>query len=133
MKWRRRCWDWGRDAAECFVSVAGAESGACGERTGENRQKKGGPVSVDDLLKARLSDLREKGFNRLYQNGRIFEFSTPESLLDINFAEPVYLVVDALQSRQKSGRDWWMRLRAATARLEKSSSRRRCGKASPNS
>jgi len=63
---------------------------------GKTRQKKGGPVSLDDLLKARLSDLREKGFNRLYQNGRIFEFSTPESLLDINFAEPVYLLVDRI-------------------------------------
>src|ERR1022692_3773094 len=53
---------------------------------GKTRQKKGTPAPLDDLLKARLADLREKGFNRLYQNGKIFEFSTPESLLDINFA-----------------------------------------------
>ncbi len=49
-----------------------------------------------DLLKARLLDLRTRGFNRLYQNGQIFEFSTPESLLDVNFSEPVFLLVDRL-------------------------------------
>ncbi len=49
-----------------------------------------------DQLKARLLDLRTRGFNRLYQSGQIFEFSTPESLLNINFAEPVFLLVDRL-------------------------------------
>src|ERR1700680_1756456 len=49
-----------------------------------------------DQLKSRLLDLRTRGFNRLYQNGQIFEFSTPESLLNINFAEPVFLLVDRL-------------------------------------
>jgi excinuclease ABC subunit A len=49
-----------------------------------------------DLLKARLFDLRKRGFNRLYQKGRIFEFSTPESLLDINFSEPVFLLADRI-------------------------------------
>ncbi len=50
----------------------------------------------NDLLKARLFDLRKRGFNRLYQNGRVFEFSTPESLLDINFSQPVFLLADRL-------------------------------------
>jgi excinuclease ABC subunit A len=64
---------------------------------GKTRQKKSiVPAPLDDVLKARLSDLRQKGFNRLYQSGKIFEFSTPESLLDINFAEPVYLLVDRI-------------------------------------
>jgi excinuclease ABC subunit A len=49
-----------------------------------------------DQLKSRLLDLRTRGFNRLYQKGQIFEFSTPESLLNINFAEPVFLLVDRL-------------------------------------
>ena len=49
-----------------------------------------------DLLKGRLLDLRTRGFNRLYQNGQIFEFSTPESLLEINFAEPVFILMDRL-------------------------------------
>ncbi len=49
-----------------------------------------------EAIKARLFDLRKRGFNRLLQNGQIFEFSTPESLLQINFAEPVYVLVDRL-------------------------------------
>ncbi len=49
-----------------------------------------------DLLKARLLDLRTRGFNRLYQDGQIFEFSTPESLLDINFAASVFVLADRL-------------------------------------
>jgi hypothetical protein len=32
------------------------------------------------VLRDRLFDLRKKGFSRLFQTGRIFEFSTPESL-----------------------------------------------------
>ncbi len=49
-----------------------------------------------DVLKSRLLDLRTRGFNRLYQNGQIFEFSTPESLLDINFGVPVFVLTDRL-------------------------------------
>src|SRR5207302_1205316 len=44
-----------------------------------------------DLLKSRLFDLRKRGFNRLYQRGQVFEFSSPESLLDIDFSQPVFL------------------------------------------
>jgi excinuclease ABC subunit A len=47
-------------------------------------------------MKARLVDLRKSGFNRLYQNGRIFEFSTPESLLDLDFSAPVYVLLDRI-------------------------------------
>jgi excinuclease ABC subunit A len=60
------------------------------------KSKRAKPVSPDETLKARLFDLRRRGFTRLYQNGQIFEFSTPESLLDVNFAEPVFLLVDRL-------------------------------------
>ena len=45
---------------------------------------------------ARLAQLRERGFNRLFQGGRVFEFSTPESLLDIDFDQPVYVLVDRI-------------------------------------
>src|SRR5205807_8772565 len=44
----------------------------------------------------RLFDLRQRGFNRLYQDGNIFEFSTPESLLEIDFAKPAFILVDRL-------------------------------------
>jgi excinuclease ABC subunit A len=48
------------------------------------------------VLKERLFDLRKKGFNRLFQNGQVFEFSTPESLLDIDFNQPLYTLVDRI-------------------------------------
>jgi len=53
-------------------------------------------TSLSEELKTRLSELRQRGFNRLYQNGQIFEFSTPESLLDVDFSKPVFLLVDRL-------------------------------------
>jgi excinuclease ABC subunit A len=58
--------------------------------------KGGTPAPLTDALKTRLFDLRKAGFNRLYQAGQMFEFSTPESLLDINFAAPAYVLVDRL-------------------------------------
>jgi excinuclease ABC subunit A len=51
---------------------------------------------MTDALKARLTDLRASGFNRLYQRDRIFEFSTPESLLDLDFTLPVFVLVDRI-------------------------------------
>ncbi|HET9405900.1 MAG TPA: excinuclease ABC subunit UvrA [Candidatus Sulfotelmatobacter sp.] len=51
---------------------------------------------ISDQLKTRLFDLRKAGFNRLYQDGQVFEFSTPESLLDINFSRLVFVLVDRL-------------------------------------
>jgi excinuclease ABC subunit A len=48
------------------------------------------------VIKERLFDLRKKGFNRLFQNAKVFEFSTPESLLDIDFSQPLYVLVDRI-------------------------------------
>ncbi len=47
-------------------------------------------------LRDHLFTLRAKGFSRLLQNGNTFEFSTPESLLDIDFTKPVWVLVDRL-------------------------------------
>ena len=47
-------------------------------------------------LRDQLFDLRKKGFNRLFQEGRLFEFSTPESLLEIDFTKPLFALVDRL-------------------------------------
>jgi len=49
-----------------------------------------------DVIKSRLFELRQRGYNRLFQRGQMFEFSTPESLLDIDFSKPVYMLVDRL-------------------------------------
>jgi excinuclease ABC subunit A len=51
---------------------------------------------LTEALKARLVELRASGFNRLYQRGRIFEFSTPESLLDLDFTLPVFVLLDRI-------------------------------------
>jgi len=53
-------------------------------------------TQISDALKERLSDLRNRGYNRLYQSGKTVEFSTPESLLDLDFTRPVYVLADRL-------------------------------------
>ena len=53
-------------------------------------------TGLTDQVKIRLFDLRKGGFNRLYQSGNVFEFSTPESLLDIRFDQPAFILVDRL-------------------------------------
>ena len=70
--------------------------------------------TLTDALKERLGELRRRGFNRLWQaeaddlngSGRIVEFSTPESLLELDFAaaasddeavrRPIYVLADRL-------------------------------------
>jgi excinuclease ABC subunit A len=50
-------------------------------------------------MRDRLFELRQRGFNRLFQRGKMFEFSTPESLLDIDFASPLFVLADRLAIR----------------------------------
>ena len=61
-------------------------------------------------LRDHLFDLRKKGFNRLFQDGRTFEFSTPESLLDIDFSKPVFVLVDRLAVPAGAGPELRQRL-----------------------
>ena len=49
-----------------------------------------------ETIRETLIGLRKRGFNRLFQNGRVFEFSTPEELLDVDFTKPAYVLVDRL-------------------------------------
>jgi excinuclease ABC subunit A len=67
---------------------------AKGRRTVKKKAVKS--PAEDPQLKERLFELRKRGYNRLYQNVRIVEFSTPESLLDLNFAEPVLVLIDRI-------------------------------------
>jgi excinuclease ABC subunit A len=53
-------------------------------------------ASEATALRDRLFDLRKKGFNRLFQNGKTFEFSTPESLLEIDFSQPLFVLADRI-------------------------------------
>jgi excinuclease ABC subunit A len=77
-----------------------ASTEARGQSTARARSKKKSPSveprELTEAVKTRLFDLRKGGFNRLYQTGQIFEFSTPETLLEINFNRPVYVLVDRL-------------------------------------
>ena len=61
-------------------------------------------------LRDHLFDLRKKGFSRLFQAGRTFEFSTPESLLDIDFSKPVFILIDRLAIPAEPGPELRQRL-----------------------
>ena len=65
-------------------------------KTARGKKKPQAAAQLSDALKTRLFDLRKSGFNRLYQSGEVFEFSTPESLIDIDFNQPVFVLVDRL-------------------------------------
>ncbi len=63
------------------------------------KSKSAAPTADDlhlDTLKARLAELRASGFNRLWQSGQIFEFSTPESLLDLDLHAPLFILLDRI-------------------------------------
>ncbi len=63
-------------------------------------------ATLTDSLKERLIELRRRGYNRLYQQtaaqrnagqpGAIVEFSTPESLLELDFSQPIFVLADRL-------------------------------------
>jgi excinuclease ABC subunit A len=55
-----------------------------------------GLSSLTDTLKDRLTELRRRGYNRLYQANKIVEFSTPESLLELDFSQPIFVLIDRL-------------------------------------
>ena len=74
---------------------------------GPNRPPRPRPAfNLADSLRERLTELRGRGYNRLYQPaadsslGRIVEFSTPESLLELDFAaievRPIFVLIDRL-------------------------------------
>jgi len=77
-----------------------AKSAAVPSKAAARAATKPVPAAGDSLhtetLKARLFELRSSGFNRLWQQGRIFEFSTPESLLDIDFTLPLFVLLDRI-------------------------------------
>jgi excinuclease ABC subunit A len=49
-----------------------------------------------ESVRQALLDLQKRGFNRLYQAGSVHEFSSPETLLDLDFSQPTYVLVDRL-------------------------------------
>jgi excinuclease ABC subunit A len=76
--------------------AAKPEKGKTGGRQKKSAKAPAVSETVVNALRERLFDLRKKGFGRLFQNEKIFEFATPESLLDIDFAQPVYVLIDRI-------------------------------------
>jgi excinuclease ABC subunit A len=86
----------GTPAAPMAVNVA------AGTAAIRKTPKKKAAVPSQDALRLALLDLQKRGFNRIYQAGRVHEFSTPESLLDVDFAKPAYVLVDRLAVNPES-------------------------------
>lgn len=64
--------------------------------TSKDSAKSGVLEPMSETLRGRLTELRASGFNRLYQQGEIYEFSTPESLLNLDFTLPVFVLLDRI-------------------------------------
>jgi excinuclease ABC subunit A len=72
-------------------------AGRAAKKTAKSKTAgKAGDAAHIEVMKARLADLRSSGFNRLWQQGKIFEFSTPESLIDLNLSAPVFVLLDRI-------------------------------------
>jgi excinuclease ABC subunit A len=93
------------------ASTSGSDSQVRSTSLGITRPKRKGEKTASptvnagsslDGIKSRLFELRQRGFNRLFQGGQLFEFSTPESLLDVNFAEPLFVLVDRIAISRES-------------------------------
>jgi excinuclease ABC subunit A len=87
-------------SAEATAAVAAKAAKTAGRAAKPAAKTKpmvnGGDSPHAETLKARLSELRTGGFNRLWQQGKIVEFSTPESLLDLDFTLPVFILLDRI-------------------------------------
>src|SRR6202008_1027100 len=83
------------------LRIANPEPSASGKKVGK---KKTSPAAApaSDSLRSALVESHKRGFNRLYQDGKLHEFSSPESLLDVNFSKPVYVLVDRLSGNPES-------------------------------
>jgi excinuclease ABC subunit A len=79
-----------------FPVQPAAPAAAAGKPKRGLRKKQPAAPALFERFKEQLFELRKRGFNRLFQKGAVFEFSTPESLLDINFDEPFYALIDRI-------------------------------------
>ena len=93
------CWPFPRDVDfMCCINWSSRPNQPLRRHTriAANEAEKIARFPAPDVIRQTLVGLRKRGFNRLYQAGRVFEFSTPEELLDVDFAKPVYVLVDRL-------------------------------------
>ncbi len=66
------------------------------KKSAKSKSETSSAFNLTDTLKDRLTELRRRGYNRLYQSGKIVEFSTPESLLELDFKKPIFVLIDRL-------------------------------------
>jgi excinuclease ABC subunit A len=69
---------------------------------GKKLSRKKAAPPAPEAIRSVLVELQKRGFNRLYQDARVHEFSSPETLLDVNFAKPVWVLVDRLAVNTES-------------------------------
>ena len=74
------------------AAVAQAAPAAPARRSAAKKPARPSP----ETIRLALAGLQRRGFQRLYQAGRVHEFTSPETLLDIDFSQPVFVVVDRL-------------------------------------
>jgi excinuclease ABC subunit A len=90
------------DAEGVEAAVVAAPKKAAKKVAAKSAKSKAAPVAdITESLKERLGELRRRGYNRLWQAegegaGKIVEFSTPESLLELDFSKPIYILADRL-------------------------------------
>jgi excinuclease ABC subunit A len=72
------------------------------EKKPRGRKRAGAKFDVTEGLKGRLGEIRKRGFNRLFQDGNIVEFSSPESLLELDFSKPVFVLLDRIALEPES-------------------------------
>jgi excinuclease ABC subunit A len=65
-------------------------------------RKRRAPQPAQETVRRTLAELQKRGFTRLWQKGGIFEFTQPETLLEIDFAQPVFVVADRMTVEPES-------------------------------
>ncbi len=90
-------------AGRRFSIVYRLNFGAATDETAEKKTASKKPKKPSaEVVRAALAELQKRGFNRLYQGGRVFEFSAPETLMEVDFAKPVFVLVDRLSVSAES-------------------------------
>ena len=123
MRLRMRCWRWIRRREMQVVfplqAAATAAAGACQESTraqGSSKKNAAAALGFDRCrLRLGLFDLRKAGFNRLYQAGQVFEFSTPESCWILISTSRCSCWWTGLRFPRNRARALWMRWRRLIA------------------
>jgi excinuclease ABC subunit A len=83
------------------LRIASAERASVGKKA-TRKKTVIATQTAPDARQSALVELQKRGFNRLYQAGKIHEFSSPESLLDVDFSKPLHVLVDRLAVNPES-------------------------------